>query len=75
MPYLHHLNRLIAQVGSFLTAPLCFDGALNVGVAEFQTDLVPYPRIHFMLTSYAPVISAEMAHHARTSKQPLRRSI
>ncbi|KAG2274290.1 hypothetical protein Bca52824_056845 [Brassica carinata] len=25
----------------------------------FETNLVPYPRIHFMLSSYAPVISAE----------------
>merc|ERR1712161_57058 len=56
-----NLNRLIAQVVSSLTASLRFDGALNVDVTEFQTNLVPYPRIHFMLTSYAPVISAEKA--------------
>ena len=30
-----------------------FNGAQNVGVAEFQTSLVPYPRIHIMLCSYA----------------------
>ncbi len=54
-----HTNRLIAQVISSLTASLRFDGALNVDVTEFQTNLVPYPRIHFMLSSYAPVISAE----------------
>merc|ERR1712195_396691 len=32
-----------------LTASLRFDGALNVDITEFQTNLVPYPRIHFML--------------------------
>ena len=49
-------RRLIAQVISSLTASLRFDGALNVDVTEFQTNLVPYPRIHFMLSSYSPVI-------------------
>jgi tubulin alpha len=58
-----NLNRLIAQVISSLTASLRFDGALNVDVTEFQTNLVPYPRIHFMLSSYAPVISREKAYH------------
>merc|ERR1712065_110074 len=42
-------------------------GALNVDVTEFQTNLVPYPRIHFMLSSYAPVISAEKAYHEQLS--------
>merc|ERR1711957_175197 len=31
------------------------------------TNLVPYPRIHFMLSSYAPVISAEKAYHEQLS--------
>merc|ERR1712174_111434 len=62
-----NLNRLIAQVVSSLTASLRFDGALNVDVTEFQTNLVPYPRIHFMLSSYAPVISAEKAYHEQLS--------
>ena len=48
-PSYTNLNRLIAQVISSLTASLRFDGALNVDMNEFQTNLVPYPRIHFML--------------------------
>ena len=62
-PTYTNLNRLVAQVISSLTASLRFDGALNVDITEFQTNLVPYPRIHFMLSSYAPVISAEKAYH------------
>jgi len=62
-PSYTNLNRLVAQVISSLTASLRFEGSLNIDINEFQTNLVPYPRIHFMLCSYAPVISAEKAHH------------
>lgn len=66
-PSYHNLNRLVSQVISSLTTSLRFDGALNVDLAEFQTNLVPYPRIHFMLSSYAPVVSAEKAYHQQMS--------
>jgi len=58
-----NLNRLTAQVVSSLTASLRFNGALNVDLNEFQTNLVPYPRIHFMACSYAPVVSVSRAYH------------
>ncbi|CAE7692340.1 unnamed protein product [Symbiodinium sp. CCMP2456] len=74
-PTYTNLNRLIAQIISSLTASLRFDGALNVDITEFQTNLVPYPRIHFMLTSYAPVISAEKAYHEQLSVAEITMSV
>ena len=58
-PTYTNLNRLIAQIISSITASLRFDGALNVDLNEFQTNLVPYPRIHYPLATYGPVISAD----------------
>jgi len=57
------LNMIISKVVSSMTAALRFDGELNVDMNEFQTNLVPFPRLHFMTTSLAPVISKNKADH------------
>ena len=39
----------------------------NVDMTEFQTKLVPYPLIHFVLPSCAQINSAEKAYHEKLS--------
>ena len=46
-PTYMNLNLLLSQIVSSITASLRFDGILNVDPTEFQTNLVPYPHIHF----------------------------
>ncbi|PYI18108.1 tubulin-domain-containing protein [Aspergillus violaceofuscus CBS 115571] len=70
-PGYDHLNRLIAQVVSSITSSLRFEGALNVDLAEFQTNLVPFPRIHYPLISFAPVVSSNRSSHESFKVQDL----
>jgi len=70
-PSYTNLNRLISQVVSSLTASLRFEGSLNVDINEFQVNLVPHPRIHFLTTSYAPLVSKSRASHQQHSVQEI----
>merc|ERR1719517_356213 len=54
-PSYDNLNRLITKTISSMTASLRFDGELNMDLGEFQTNLVPFPRLHFMITAMAPI--------------------
>ncbi|XP_037955075.1 tubulin alpha-1 chain-like [Teleopsis dalmanni] len=55
-PTYTNLNRIIGQVVSAFTASQRFQGSTNVTFDEFQTNLVPFPRIHYPLISYAPLM-------------------
>lgn len=70
-PNYTNLNRLEAQVVSAITASLRFEGALNVDLQEFQTNLVPYPRIHFPIMSFAPILHKDKARLADISENQI----
>merc|ERR1711941_118424 len=65
------LNRMIAKAVSSMTASLRFEGELNVDLNEFQTNLVPFPRLHFMITSMAPVTTEKKKETARNDIQTI----
>ena len=66
-----NINRLVAQVISNMTAGSRFKDGNTADFLEFQTNLVPFPRIHFPLVSYAPIRSAEKAYHEQNDTQGL----
>ncbi|SCZ88328.1 BZ3500_MvSof-1268-A1-R1_Chr10-2g02921 [Microbotryum saponariae] len=58
-----NLNRIVAQVVSSITASLRFSGSLNVDLNEFQTNLVPFKRVHYPVAAYTPLTAASKASH------------
>jgi len=74
-PSYNNLNWIISQAMSSLTTSLRFSGSLNVDLKEFQTNLVPYPRIHFLMSSYAPITSIERLYHEKMSVSELTNSV
>ncbi len=68
------LNRICAQVVSAMTASMRFNSSLNVDLSVFQTNLVPYPRIHFPLLGFAPFRSTYKAMHHSVNVDTITRS-
>lgn len=54
MHALIRLHFILLQL-THLTASMRFEGPLNVDLNEITTTLVPYPRLHFLQSSVAPL--------------------
>lgn len=50
-PSYEHVNSLIARVIAGATSQVRFGGEVIVDLREFQTSLVPFPRLHFLTGS------------------------
>ncbi|KAJ2801608.1 hypothetical protein H4R20_003603 [Coemansia guatemalensis] len=53
------MNALVAKVMSGVTTSLRFPGQLNADLRKLAVNMVPFPRLHFMLTGIAPLTSAK----------------
>ncbi|CAG9856012.1 unnamed protein product [Phyllotreta striolata] len=73
-PMYSNVNRVIGQVVSNVTASLRFEGALNVDLSEYQTNLVPYRRIHYPIVAYAPFMPSKRLFHEQFSVASLTNS-
>ncbi|ETO31623.1 hypothetical protein RFI_05497 [Reticulomyxa filosa] len=70
-PDTNNFNNLISKVISSITASLRFGGELNADLNEFQTNLVPFPRLHFMVTGISPIVSGYDAAFASNDVQKI----
>jgi len=70
-PTYKNVNRIIAKVISSMTASLRFDGELNTDMNDFPTNLVPFPRLHFLTSSIAPCLAAAKKSHEKFDVQTI----
>ena len=54
-PSIGQLNSLFSYAYSSVTAPMRFRGHLNCRFGDLLTNLVPYPRIHFLTNNLSPL--------------------
>lgn len=51
------LNHLVSAVMSGLTTCFRFPGQLNADLRKLAVNMVPFPRLHFFITGFAPLTS------------------
>ncbi|KOX72162.1 Tubulin beta-2 chain [Melipona quadrifasciata] len=56
-PTFNDLNHLISNYVSGVTACFRFPGQLNTDLRKLLVNLVPFPRLHFFVPAYAPLLS------------------
>ena len=70
-PNYSNINRIIGKLSSSVTCSLRFQGELNVDMNELQTNLVPFPRIHFLISSMAPITTPKKKETQKTDAHSL----
>lgn len=70
-PEFEHLNSLVSQVMCGVSTSLRFPGQLNGDLRKLGLNLVPFPRLHFLMPSYAPFVAAGSEKFSRTTAADL----
>eukprot|EP01098_Paradermamoeba_levis_P006254 TRINITY_DN25_c0_g1_i5.p1 TRINITY_DN25_c0_g1~~TRINITY_DN25_c0_g1_i5.p1 ORF type:complete len:366 (+),score=140.35 TRINITY_DN25_c0_g1_i5:361-1458(+) len=55
-PKYEDLNHLVSNVMSGITCSLRFPGQLNSDLRKLAVNLIPFPRLHFFLVGFAPLV-------------------
>ena len=62
------LNHLVSAAISGVTCCLRFPGQLNCDLRKIAVNLIPFPRLHFFMTGFAPLTSRGSQQYLRSCK-------
>ncbi|XP_012567193.2 tubulin beta chain isoform X2 [Hydra vulgaris] len=62
-PTYSDLNYLVSATMSGVTTCLRFPGQLNADLRKLAVNMVPFPRLHFFLSGFAPITSRSCQHY------------
>ncbi|KAM0685341.1 Tubulin beta chain (Beta tubulin), partial [Conglomerata obtusa] len=65
------LNHLVSLVMSGVTTCLRFPGQLNADLRKLAVNMVPFPRLHFFIVGFAPLIAAGTSQYKTYSVSEL----
>jgi tubulin beta len=65
------LNHLISNVMSGSSTTLRFPGQLNSDLRKLGVNMVPFPRLHFFITGFAPLVSGASKAYQQESVEEL----
>lgn len=74
-PVYNHLNRIVSQLYSSLTVSFRFSSSIDHDLVHLQTNLVPFPRIHFPFANCAPLINHSCADHDTLTTSQITREL
>ncbi|KAI0787979.1 beta-tubulin 2 [Fomes fomentarius] len=70
-PSFDDLNTIVAQVMCGISTTLRFPGQLNGDLRKLAMNLVPFPRLHFLMPSYAPFFDLKARAFTRWNTKDL----
>jgi len=61
------LNHLVSTAMSGITCSLRFPGQLNSDLRKLAVNLIPFPRLHFFMTGFAPLTAPNTAQYSNAT--------
>ncbi|KAF8150936.1 beta-tubulin 2 tubb2 [Crassisporium funariophilum] len=74
-PAFEDLNGLIARVMCGVSTSLRFPGQLNGDLRKLGMNLIPFPRLHFLMPSYAPFYDPKAKHFEKNNVAELTKAL